>query len=264
MSLVIVGYFFSLLGTGLIIYFFEYMYLKKLFYWTIPLYIIGLLIVIDILYFLFLVICNYSLSKKRLQKQSRFARYLITEYAYFVDFKMRIIPKAHTNIKNCKGVFIFNHRSLLDPLALESYFRFQSPFYIMKKEIVNWPFAGRLIVKAGSVCIDREDLRQSVRALQEAKEKMGNRNIGIFPEGTRNKTEEAILPFKPGALKIAYQAKADVNVVKLVNFKKAIWNRFRFKKIHPEIFLLKTFTYEEYKDMTTEAFSEAIENLYRK
>ncbi|MBQ2775601.1 MAG: 1-acyl-sn-glycerol-3-phosphate acyltransferase [Clostridia bacterium] len=49
---------------------------------------------------------------------------------------------------------------------------------------------------------DFEAMKSALRVLK------GNGAVGIFPEGTRNKTDEFMLPFKPGAVALAKKADA--------------------------------------------------------
>ena len=49
-----------------------------------------------------------------------------------------------------------------------------------------------------------ESIRETLVALEDGK------CIGIFPEGTRNKTDNIILPFKLGTVVIAKRSKSDV------------------------------------------------------
>ena len=54
-------------------------------------------------------------------------------------------------------------------------------------------------------------------------------SVGIFPEGTRNKTSEPLLEFKNGAFKIATKAKCPVVIAALKNTRK-VQHNFPWKK----------------------------------
>lgn len=105
--------------------------------------------------------------------------------------------------------FISNHQGTFDPLLLIA----ASPVpmtFISKVENLKLPVVktwGKLI---GFITFDRLSfdenvsmLRQTIRSLKEG------RNVLIFPEGTRSKSQ-SLLPFKEGALLPAYMAKVPV------------------------------------------------------
>ncbi len=74
---------------------------------------------------------------------------------------------------------------------------------LAKKEISNIPVLGYLFRKT-CVIVERgnkESRQQSMEALREAAQK--NISIIMFPEGTRNKTDEPLQPFYDGAFRIA-------------------------------------------------------------
>ena len=56
----------------------------------------------------------------------------------------------------------------------------------------------------GCLFLDRDDIRKGMQMILDAISKIKSGiSIFIFPEGTRNKTEEDFLPFRGGSLKIA-------------------------------------------------------------
>lgn len=67
---------------------------------------------------------------------------------------------------------------------------------------MKWFFKGM-----GIIPVDRKN--KNPLALKEAINNLNNNNvIGIFPEGTTNKTKNIIMPFKYGAVKMAKEANA--------------------------------------------------------
>ncbi|MBT9252471.1 MAG: 1-acyl-sn-glycerol-3-phosphate acyltransferase [Brockia lithotrophica] len=81
-------------------------------------------------------------------------------------------------------VVVGNHESALDPIYLDAFF--PRPIYFMaKKELFASPVLAPLIRAFGAFPVNREAydigaVRRALRLLQEGK------NVGIFPEGTRN------------------------------------------------------------------------------
>ena len=101
-------------------------------------------------------------------------------------------------------VFVGNHRSYYDiPLLLAS---LDKPYGILaKEELEKIPLLNRWMKLLGCVFVQRDDVRASVRALNDATAIVeGGRSFVIFPEGTRYKGEEGGAgEFKAGAFRIA-------------------------------------------------------------
>ena len=96
-------------------------------------------------------------------------------------------------------VFVANHRSYYDiPLLLAG--------------LEKIPLLNRWMKLLGCVFVQRDDVRASVRALNDATAIVeGGRSFVIFPEGTRYKGEEGGAgEFKAGAFRIAVKTSAPV------------------------------------------------------
>lgn len=113
--------------------------------------------------------------------------------------------------KGVPCVFAGNHRSYYDiPLLLTS---LDAPHGVLaKEELRKLPFINRWMKLLGCVFVAREDVRASVRALNEATAIVeSGKSFIIFPEGTRYKGEEGgIGEFKAGAFRIAAKAGAPI------------------------------------------------------
>lgn len=106
-------------------------------------------------------------------------------------------------------VIVFNHNALLDvPLS--------APFVpggnktIAKMSFAKVPIFG-LFYRRGSVLVDRNDNRSRLKSFEDMREVLRNNlHMCIYPEGTRNRTQEPLKPFFDGAFKLAVSAKKDV------------------------------------------------------
>ena len=101
-------------------------------------------------------------------------------------------------------VFVGNHRSYYDiPILLTA---LDAPHGILaKEELEKIPLLNRWMKLLGCVFVKRDDIRASVKALNDATAIVeGGRSFVIFPEGTRYKGEEGGAgEFKAGAFRIA-------------------------------------------------------------
>ncbi len=93
-----------------------------------------------------------------------------------------------------------NHRGIIDPIIIELALEKTELFglWVAKKELYNSPFFGLFVRNAGAILLDREQsqMRGFFSEIKSAV-KEGN-SIFIFPEGTRNKSENSLLDFKEG------------------------------------------------------------------
>lgn len=99
-------------------------------------------------------------------------------------------------------IYIFNHRSFLDaaiiPLAIPQQVR-----ALGKKELSQIPFFGWVVGKV-AIWVDRTDAESRRKSIDRLVSFL-NQGISavVAPEGTRNATESALLPFKTGAFRLA-------------------------------------------------------------
>lgn len=102
-------------------------------------------------------------------------------------------------------VFIGNHQGLFDIPILLGYIRKHKAF-ISKIEILKVPLLSTWMKFMQCTFLSRKDMRQSVRAMQEAVEtvKKGY-SLVIFPEGTRSRGGP-VTEFKAGSFKLAFKS----------------------------------------------------------
>ena len=114
------------------------------------------------------------------------------------------------NIPKKGGVcFVSNHDGFFDILLMLGYCN--RPFgFVAKKELAFMPLLNIWIYLLGGLFINRSDVRKASRTISKgiARIKAGAGMI-IFPEGHRSKGR-GLLPFHPGALKLATQAEAPI------------------------------------------------------
>jgi 1-acyl-sn-glycerol-3-phosphate acyltransferase len=129
-----------------------------------------------------------------------------------VGCKLTVTGREHIPSKG--GVcFVCNHGSIFDIVLILALVG-RPVGFIAKKELARIPFLNLWILLIGGLFIDRKSDRKSIkRAINTINEGIRRIESGgamiIFPEGTRSKGQ-GLLPFRPGALKLATQAKAPI------------------------------------------------------
>ena len=114
--------------------------------------------------------------------------------------------------KEGQYLVICNHRGIIDPPILEVALKDSNVFgvWIAKKELYNSPFFGLFVRNAGSILLDREKSQMSGFFADTKKAVKEGSSIFIFPEGTRNKTENSLIEFKEGFRIIALKNKIPI------------------------------------------------------
>ena len=118
----------------------------------------------------------------------------------------------YVNKKNIpkKGPYILvgNHKSNFDCVMVISSVK-ETVHFLAKKELIDGKL-GFFFKWMGIIPVDRK--KRNKEAMNAAREVLENKGVvGIFPEGTFNKTEYITMPFKMGAVKMAKEA--DVKIV---------------------------------------------------
>lgn len=105
--------------------------------------------------------------------------------------------------KDTAVLYVGNHRSYFDILL--TYVRVPRPTgYVAKKEMLRYPLLVNWMKNLHCLFLDRNDIKQGLKTILTGIEKVKSGiSICIFPEGTRNKTNDTFLPFHEGSFKIA-------------------------------------------------------------
>ena len=115
----------------------------------------------------------------------------------------KIIIKGKENIITNEKFFIAcSHQSMFETFYLQTIFN--SPIFILKKELVKIPIFGWYLKKIGSISINRNKTTKDNLGFFDQISYMvnkSNRPLIIFPQGTRLSPDDR-LPFKKGAGRI--------------------------------------------------------------
>ncbi|HIP76735.1 MAG TPA: 1-acylglycerol-3-phosphate O-acyltransferase [Psychromonas hadalis] len=160
-----------------------------------------------------IVMFIYCLFSPRNPKNTQKFAMLVQKLSWFFGLKVTYrIPEEAKNYGST--VYLANHQNNYDLITTTG--AVQSGSVTIGKKSLLWiPFFGLIYWLTGNILIDRNNKEKSRETLNNAVEKMKEKDIGvwIFPEGTRSRGR-GLLPFKLGAFHMALQA--GVNIVPTV------------------------------------------------
>ena len=120
----------------------------------------------------------------------------------------KIIIKGKENIiKNKKFFIAASHQSMFETFFLQTIFN--SPVFILKKELLMIPIFGWYLKKIGSISIKRNTVsKENLGFFNDILKQvnLSDRPLIIFPQGTRLPPEDRV-PFKKGASRIYEELK---------------------------------------------------------
>lgn len=119
---------------------------------------------------------------------------------FLLYYNPKIINKEYIPKKG-SALIVGNHKHLYDQFLTISATK-RGIHYMAKKEYFDSKKTRWFFNHTGCISVDRKN-KDSV-AVEKALEVLNDGGvIGLFPEGTRNKTKEFLLPFKFGAVSMA-------------------------------------------------------------
>ncbi len=129
-------------------------------------------------------------------------------------------------------VVVYNHNALLDVPLSAPYIPGPNKT-IAKASFTKVPVFG-WFYRRGSVLVDRKNERSRVKSFEEMKKTLrAGMHMCIYPEGTRNRTDQPLKPFYDGAFKLAVESKKEVIPCVIIGTNKAM-------PIHKSFFLFPT------------------------
>ena len=120
----------------------------------------------------------------------------------------KIIIKGRENIiKNKKFFIAASHQSMFETFFLQTIFN--SPVFILKKELLMIPIFGWYLKKIGSISIKRNKVsKENLSFFSDISKQVNSsdRPLIIFPQGTRLPPKDRV-PFKKGSSRIYEELK---------------------------------------------------------
>ena len=131
-----------------------------------------------------------------------------TSFCLQIFLSTKIIIKGKENIINDKKFFIAaSHQSMFETFFLQTIF--DSPVFILKRELFMIPIFGWYLKKIGSISIKRSKIsKENLGFLDHISKQINssNRPLIIFPQGTRLLPDDRA-PFRKGSSRIYEELK---------------------------------------------------------
>ena len=204
-----------------------------------------------------------SSYKKKYDKPSNFARFLLTSGMWFIDFHamVRLKKIGLEKIPNEPFLLVGNHKSKFDPMIAAAVFRKIHLAFITKEDNMKIPLAGHLMWRNCYMPVNREDKMQSLEQFKKAADLIasGASSVGVYPEGSRQEEHVILADFHNGAFNIAIRTKCPIVILTMKGTSK-IHKRFpRPTKV--EMKCVQVLYYEDYSSMNATELSNYVHDI---
>ena len=151
-----------------------------------------------------------------------------------LSVKIKVLGNENI-IQNRKFFIAASHQSMFETFYLQTIFN--SPVFILKKELILIPIFGWYLKKIGSISIKRNKIsKDNLSFFDDINKVLTNskRPLIIFPQGTRVKPEERP-PFKKGVARIYEELKISCQPVAINSG--YVWPKRGFKTPNKQIII---------------------------
>lgn len=229
----------------------------------------GAILLFVILFFAILFFATFFESKKKKRLyQSKYFRFvlLLCDKFLFSLFNMKLhLNGVNMLTKSDTYLLVGNHRSNLDSMIIDYYLRDFPLTFIGKESLFKIPFVGKIIHGCAYLKLNRDDLNEEFKTISDAINMM-NRNdsplsVGVFPEGTRNKSNDPsnVQTFKAGTFRIAKKTQKPI-VITALRGTKEVNKNLLFKKHDCYLDIIEVLDFDQYKDMDVNEIALYCEN----
>lgn len=165
--------------------------------------------------------------------------------------------KGKKNLPKGKAIIVCNHKSNVDYIYLWNKI-WRKQYVLSKDSLYKNPISRWFFRSNGGIPVNREKVGLST--IKESMAVLKNEKIlTIFPEGTRNKTDEPLLEFKAGAS--VFAVKTNAPVVPMYILKKGGFFRFNKVLVGEPIYFDDTFKGEEGTNRANEIIKQKMLSL---
>lgn len=176
----------------------------------------------------------WLLGKKDEKLQVAFSQWIVRNgfHIIFVIAGAKVVCKGLENVPKDEAVmYIGNHRSYCDILA--GYMTVPTlTGFVSKDDLAKVPCLSHWMRLLKCLFLNRKDPKEGMKMIMQGIQQIKQGfSIFIMPEGTRNKTEQNLLPFHQGSFRLATKTGCAIVPVAMKNTEKVIPNHFAW--FHP-------------------------------
>ena len=202
----------------------------------IRLFFVGLFLILFLILSIPVMIIEWVIGKFNQDIKSR-SSLAIVNWAFRIILVLAGVKTTFIGEENVPKdnpvLYVGNHRSYFDIVI--TYPRVPRPTgYIAKKEMEKVPLLNVWMRNLHCLFLDRKDVKAGMKTMLEAIDLVKNgKSICIFPEGTRNKEPDTLLPFHEGSFKIAAKAGCPIIPMTINNSSAVFEDQFpKIRKAH--------------------------------
>ncbi len=182
----------------------------------------GLLLFVSTMFiaYLFYIPCHFLKQPAKANWHRHVSRVWIFIYLRLIGCPLKVKGANYfKGLPNC--VIVSNHSSLMD-VPVTTPFMPRANKTIAKKSFAGIPIFG-WIYSFGSVLVDRNNDASRRKSFEDMKLVLDNHlDMVIYPEGTRNRTNEPLKSFYDGAFRLAVDTKKPIIPTLVFNTKKVM------------------------------------------
>lgn len=186
----------------------------------IRLILVGLFLILFLILTLPVLLVETLIAKKHPAAADRSSKAIVGWGFRCIAFLAgtKLIVSGQENIPRDTAVlYVGNHRSFFDVVLTLSLFPGITG-YVAKKEMLKVPSLRLWMKKIHCLFLDRQNIKEGMKTILAGIETVKSGiSLCIFPEGTRNKTNDSFLPFHDGSFKIADKGNVPVVPMTIVN-----------------------------------------------
>jgi len=183
-------------------------------------------------------------------------------FTFFFFTGLRLRVKGRENFSPGENyIVVYNHNSLIDvPVSVP--FMPGANKTIAKTELAKIPVFG-LLYKRGSVLVNRKDEQSRKLSYVKMKEVLDmGLHMCIYPEGTRNKTDQPLQRFHDGAFRLSFDSGKSILPALIFNSKNVLPRKvFFFWPAKIELHYLKPVSQKDFP--ASEKLKEHVFNLMK-
>ena len=182
----------------------------------------GLLFFVSTMFvaYLFYFPCHFLKEPQKARWHRSVSRVWMWLFLQAVGCPLKVKGSEHfKNLENC--VIVSNHNSLMD-VPVTTPFMPRANKTIARQDFAKIPVFG-WIYGFGSVLVDRKDDNSRRKSFEDMKRMLTHGlDMVIYPEGTRNRTDDPLKPFYDGAFRLAVDTRKPVVPALVFNTRKVL------------------------------------------